>query len=72
VPVCVFHLLTGLPCPLCGLTHSVGATLTGQISIAIRLHVLGPAVVIANWCAAVFILVRLLKKNRRMGQQQPD
>ena len=63
IPVCVFRLVTGLPCPLCGLTRSVGAALSGQVMTALRFHILGPAVVLAN--VAVGILLFFMREDRR-------
>jgi hypothetical protein len=69
IPVCVFRLVTGLSCPLCGLTRSIGATLAGQVATALRFHILGPAVVIANCCAAVLLL---LKRHESRAKPEPS
>ena len=69
IPVCVFRLVTGLPCPLCGLTRSVGATLGGQITVAMRFHILGPAVVLANCCGAVVLLLKRQAHETNLNQQ---
>ncbi len=50
--VCPFRWLTGLRCPLCGLTHSLGALLHGDIGLAFRYHPLGPLLV---FCAAALL-----------------
>ena len=39
--LCLFHRLTALPCPTCGLTRSWAALLRGQIGISLRFHALG-------------------------------
>lgn len=41
-PVCLFHRITGLPCLLCGMTRSLGATANGHLAQAFRFHFLGP------------------------------
>jgi len=46
-PLCPFRLLTGLPCPGCGLTRSVVSFLHGDVAGAIAFHPLGPLVVAA-------------------------
>ena len=30
-PVCIFHLLTGHPCPLCGMTRAFGRLMAGDV-----------------------------------------
>jgi hypothetical protein len=37
-PVCPFLLLTGIPCPLCGLTHALSALLHSDIIAALRIN----------------------------------
>lgn len=38
---CLSHLLTGYPCPACGLTSGVVACLHGQIGLSVAYHPLG-------------------------------
>ncbi len=40
--LCVFHNLTGLPCPGCGFTRSLVCCAHGQLGNAIIYHPLGP------------------------------
>jgi len=53
--LCPFRRLTGIRCPLCGLTTSVGLALRGRLKAAHREHVfglpvlLGGAVVLATF-----------------------
>lgn len=44
---CPFHWLTGLPCPLCGLTHAWAALAQGDLAGAVAHHPLGPALALA-------------------------
>ncbi|HYX69022.1 MAG TPA: DUF2752 domain-containing protein [Terriglobales bacterium] len=38
IPVCLFHSLTGLPCPGCGLTRAFSSLLHGQGAAAFTYH----------------------------------
>ncbi|HEV2140948.1 MAG TPA: DUF2752 domain-containing protein, partial [Candidatus Dormibacteraeota bacterium] len=42
-PVCPFYFLTGHPCPFCGGTRSFAYMWGGDLSDAVRLYPLGPA-----------------------------
>ena len=42
IQLCGFHWLTGLPCPLCGLTRGLCAFVKGHWHEAIRLNALTP------------------------------
>lgn len=44
--LCPLRLLTGLPCPTCGLGHSVCLTLHGQLEAAWLENPVGPALVL--------------------------
>jgi len=44
--VCPFRLVTGLPCPFCGLTRSFVYTLHGRLDDAFAVHLFGPALVV--------------------------
>ena len=41
-PLCAFHWLTGLPCPLCGLTRAVFTLAKGNWMDAIHFNALSP------------------------------
>ena len=41
--LCLFHRLTGLPCPACGLTHAWLAAGRGEWRLSWAWHPLGPA-----------------------------
>ena len=40
-PLCPFHVLTGLPCPSCGMTRAAGALLHGDLPGAVAWNPLG-------------------------------
>ncbi len=42
LPECRFHSLTGLPCPTCGMTHSMHAFLHLQWAPSFSFHWMGP------------------------------
>jgi len=42
--ICSFRAMTGLPCPGCGLTRSFCEIARGNITAALAMHPLGPAV----------------------------
>ena len=52
-PPCPFYYLTGHPCPFCGGTRSFAYMWQGDISDAVRLYPLGPAL-FAGTLAGVF------------------
>jgi len=41
---CIFNTITGIPCPLCGITRSMYITLHGEFIGAFFLHPLGPII----------------------------
>jgi hypothetical protein len=58
-PLCPFRLLTGLPCPGCGITRSIVSTAHGDLAAALAFHPLGPLVL------AALIAVALSEAARR-------
>jgi hypothetical protein len=58
VELCPFRWLTGVDCPLCGLSHSFGCMLTGEFEAAGRYHALGPALFFL-WVAATLLALGL-------------
>lgn len=51
---CPLRTLTGVPCPLCGMTTSVEATVHGHLVAAVQANPAGPFAVVA----ALLLLVR--------------
>ncbi|MCJ7826630.1 MAG: DUF2752 domain-containing protein [Demequinaceae bacterium] len=56
---CPFRLLTGLPCPACGLTRSCIAAFHLDFDRSLSLHPLGPAVAVAVVMLAVGVDKRI-------------
>jgi len=50
-PVCPFYYLTGHPCPFCGGTRSFAYMWRGDLSDAVRLYPLGPALFAGTFAA---------------------
>lgn len=52
--VCPFRLLTGLPCPTCGMTRAVASILRARWADAVAFHPLSPLVFagLAGWLLA--------------------
>ena len=68
--LCPFRLATGLPCPFCGLTHSLFALGQGDVDDSVRFSPLGPLVAVA---AAVvgWIVLRAVKQERPLRWPRP-
>jgi Protein of unknown function (DUF2752) len=62
--VCPFRLLTGLPCPACGLTRSWVFTMHGQWMDAVNANVFGPALLALTLLA---VLAALCSRARDQG-----
>ena len=45
--LCPFRLVTGLPCPFCGMTRSLLALGQGDLGASVRFHPLGPFLLVA-------------------------
>lgn len=63
---CPLRHLTGVPCPTCFLTRSVLASLRGDLSGALRFHILGPPLVIG----AFWLLIQQLGLGREPSPAQ--
>ena len=69
-PGCVFRALTGLPCPFCGLTHSMMALGQGDLGAAVLQNPLGLLVL----PLAILVLVagvRVMLRNGRLRWPVP-
>ena len=54
--LCPFRLVTGLPCPFCGLTHSLLALGQGDFHDSVRFSPLGPLVAVLSLVIGVGVL----------------
>jgi hypothetical protein len=52
---CPFNTLTGLPCPICGISRASVLMLHGDIGGSFRMHPLGPVVVIGAVMSVVYL-----------------
>ncbi len=62
--ICPLKMLTGFPCPSCGITKSMVYFYSGYLSKSLQFHILGPATVI--FCIFIIILLTvevITKKN---------
>lgn len=70
--ICMFHRITGLPCPGCGMTRSFICMAHGRFVEAFHYHALGP-IAFAIVCAwALFNVVRLAFPRMNTIQFSPD
>src|ERR1700716_3309549 len=60
-PLCPFRLLTGLPCPGCGLTRSLVSLLHGDLSAAVLSHPPGPI------AASILLALVIIEVRRAWG-----
>ena len=56
--VCPFRWLTGLPCPLCGLTRSCASLLHGHMVAALQFNPLGPLAILSFPCSLLYQINR--------------
>ncbi len=60
LPVCLFRLMTGLPCMGCGMTRAIVAAAHGDFHSAFAWHPMGLALFLALWGGAVFVAYELV------------
>jgi hypothetical protein len=56
IPPCIFHTLTGQPCPFCGATRSFVWTAHGQLADAFQVFPIGPFMFVALIVAVGYAL----------------
>lgn len=61
--LCPFKLLTGFPCPSCGITKSIIYFYEGNIGKSISYHILGPLVVLLCVLVIFFLSTELYTKK---------
>jgi hypothetical protein len=55
--ICPLKMLTGFPCPSCGITKSMVYFYSGSISKSLHYHLLGPAAVL--FCVFIIVLLSI-------------
>lgn len=63
---CAFRWLTGLPCPVCGMTTSFALMARGELVGALRAHLLGPGLYVATWLVAAQAAIALVRGRRAL------
>ena len=61
---CGFRWLTGVPCPMCGMTTAFALMARGELLAALSRHVLGPLLYMATWAMAGAAGVGLVRGRR--------
>ncbi len=64
---CVFHQVSGRPCPGCGLTRSVLALLRGDVSASIGFHPFGPLLLLGLLTALVAGVLPVKPRQRLLN-----
>lgn len=57
---CLFHAITGLPCPSCGMTRAFLALSHGRFREALDLHLASPGIYLAAWIVLGLSTIQLL------------
>ena len=60
---CPIKMLTGFPCPSCGITKSIVCFYQGDFFGSYSYHVLGPIVVVFSFCVIALLSAELIMKK---------
>jgi Protein of unknown function (DUF2752) len=66
--VCPYRLLTGLPCPACGLTRSIGCAARLDLRSAHTAHPAGPTIAVLILALTAVRLARQVGPSRLLGR----
>lgn len=66
IPVCLFNLLTGIECPLCGLTRAFGQIMLGNFESATQLNSIALPVFVAWLLISVVCTIIVAMKVRTL------
>ncbi|MEO5777959.1 MAG: DUF2752 domain-containing protein [Flavobacterium sp.] len=66
--LCPIKILTGFPCPSCGITKSIVYFYKGDFAQSVSYHILGPATVLICVFIIVLLLVELKTKKEYFNQ----
>ena len=61
--LCPFKMLTGFPCPGCGITKSMGYCYEGDIIKSLYYHILGPFVIVFCIATITVLTIELITKK---------
>ena len=64
VPPCLFHTVTGLPCPFCGGTRSFVAMAHGNLAAAVHVYPIGPLLFAGVVLALIYGVFALVTARR--------
>ncbi len=62
--ICPFAMMTGLPCPGCGLTRSWVAFMHGDVGASFRFNVFGPILLVLTVVTIVVAVATLVRRRR--------
>ena len=65
---CLFKILTGLPCPFCGMTTAFAYMADGAVHQALAVHILGPVAYLAIGAILVAGLIGVARDRRPLPQ----
>lgn len=65
---CPIKMLTGFPCPSCGITKSIVYFYQGDLLTSLSYHILGPAVVFLCLFTIVLLLIEIKTKKEYFNQ----
>lgn len=68
LPPCLFHHLTGWPCPSCGLTTSLTHWLHGHWGPAFRVHPLGPPIFLLWGILSLWAMMEFFGRSTPLGK----
>ncbi|KUJ59275.1 hypothetical protein AR687_23905 [Flavobacteriaceae bacterium CRH] len=60
---CPFKMLTGFPCPGCGITKSLVYFYQGDIYKSLSYHILGPFVILFCWLTIIVLTTEIITKK---------
>jgi hypothetical protein len=63
---CLFKALLGIDCPACGVTHAVGAMLSGNVVESFHYHPAGPFITAALVVLTSYFSLALLMRHRAL------